>query len=228
MNQEDYCNYIYLHGFASSPQSAKAEYLSDRFSELGINLKLPDLNQGDFSHLTLTRQLQQVEAEFPQLEKSQISVDRGKVGLIGSSFGGLTAAILAQQNIEVQRIILLAPAFGFLSHWLPKLGDEQLAKWQSERYLSVYHYGKNQYLPLHYQFALDMAQYRDEDLQRPVPTLIFHGKDDEVIPIQSSRDFAAPRPWVQLIELNSDHALANVLPEIWEEMQNFCQFKVKI
>jgi predicted esterase YcpF (UPF0227 family) len=56
--------YIYLHGFASSPQSAKAKYIKNCFSSLNINLKIPDLNEGDFSRLTLTRQLQQVTAEI--------------------------------------------------------------------------------------------------------------------------------------------------------------------
>ena len=49
MTQSDY---IYLHGFASSPKSAKARYLRDRFSESQINLKAIDLNGGNFSHLT--------------------------------------------------------------------------------------------------------------------------------------------------------------------------------
>ena len=50
--------YIYLHGFASSPQSSKAIYLRDRFAEINLNLEVLDLNQGDFTHLTLTRQIQ--------------------------------------------------------------------------------------------------------------------------------------------------------------------------
>ena len=231
MDRADYCNYIYLHGFASSPHSVKAEYLRDRFSGAGINLQIPDLNQSDFSHLTLTRQIQQVEAAFPPVDSPHLHLNQGEsegVTLIGSSFGGLTAARLAQQHLQVQRLILLAPAFQFLSHWLPKLGEQELAKWQSEGCFSVYHYGEKQYLPLNYQFILDMAKYQDEDLQRPVPTLIFHGREDEVIPIQSSRDFAAARSWVQLVELDSDHALGNVLCEIWDEIQNFCQLKVKI
>ncbi|NEQ23366.1 MAG: esterase, partial [Microcoleus sp. SIO2G3] len=35
--------FIYLHGFASSPKSAKAFYLCDRFAELDISLEVPDL-----------------------------------------------------------------------------------------------------------------------------------------------------------------------------------------
>lgn len=208
-------SYIYLHGFASSPLSAKALYVRDRFSSLNIPLSIPDLNQGDFSHLTLTRQLQQVAAKFPS--------DGMPITLIGSSLGGLTSAWVAQKYPQVQRLVLLAPAFGFLSHWLSKLGEEQLQRWQIEQYLSVYHYGEKRSLPLHYQFVLDAAQYQDEQLQRPIPTLILHGREDEVIPISASREFAAQRPWVELIELDSDHALGNVLPEIWQAIQIFCQ-----
>jgi len=203
-------DYIYLHGFASSPHSRKAQYLRDRLSSGQITLQIPDLNQGDFSHLTLTRQLRQVEALFP---------DNGKpVSIIGSSFGGLTAAWLGQLHSQVQRLVLLAPAFQFLDHWLPQLGVTQVERWQLEQYLSVDHYGERRSLPLHYQFVIDLGQYQEEQLQRKIPTIILHGRDDEVIPIQASRDFASQRPWVQLRELDSDHSLANVLPEIWQEI----------
>lgn len=207
--------FIYLHGFASSPDSAKAKYLRDRFAEINLELKTPDLNQSNFSHLTITRQIAQVKAEFTSTTK---------VTLIGSSLGGLTAAWLAQQ-LQVERLILLAPAFKFLDHWLPQLGAEKLQQWQKEQYLMVYHYGEKSSLPLSYDFIIDAAQYNDAQLLRSVPTLILHGCQDEVIPIQVSRDFAQQRPGVELVELNSDHALGNVLAEIWQAIQVFCKLQ---
>lgn len=95
--------------------------------------------------------------------------------------------------------------------------------WQKERYLMVYHYGENKPLPLSYDFVTDARQYKEEALQRPIPTLILHGRNDEVIPIQASRDFAQQRPWVELIELDSDHGLGDVMTEIWQTIQLFCQ-----
>ncbi|MGB3263974.1 MAG: YqiA/YcfP family alpha/beta fold hydrolase [Microcoleus sp.] len=230
MNIQNNSTYIYLHGFASSPDSAKAKYFRNRFSSLGIDLKTPDLNQNDFSRLTLTRQLNQIETEFGITRSSLSPAENVNnpegVTIIGSSFGGLTAAWLAQRQLSVKRIILLAPAFQFLSHWLPLLGQQQLEKWHSEEYLPVYHYGEQRYLPLNYQFVTEMAQYPDEKLMRQVPTLIVHGKHDTIIPIQASRNFAEHRPWVQLIELEDDHSLGNVLTEIWEAIQKFCQFPI--
>ncbi|MFW9264901.1 YqiA/YcfP family alpha/beta fold hydrolase [Nostoc sp. CALU 546] len=210
-----FTQYIYLHGFASSPNSAKARDISDRFSQIQTKLKIPDLNAGDFSQLTITRQITQVAAEF--------SNDSTPVTLIGSSLGGLTAAHLGQQYLQVQRLVLLAPAFGFLSHWLPKLGNEEVQRWQQEKYIMVYHYGEGRSIPLSYDFVADAAQHQEKLLQRPIPTLILHGKKDEVIPIEASRDFARSRPWVELVELDSDHALGNVMEKIWQAIRLFCQ-----
>lgn len=202
--------YFYLHGFASGPQSGKAVYLRDRFGELGIDLKVLDLNQPDFFHLTLTRQVQQVQAAFPA----------GPIVLIGSSLGGLTAAWVAQQS-QVQQLVLLAPAFQFLARWLPTLGEK--GHWQTQGQLEFYHYAEQCLLPLSYQFVLDAKQYQDDQLQRPVPTLILHGIHDQVVPIQVSCDFVAQRPWANLIKLDSDHGLGNVKSEIWQATQKFCQ-----
>jgi len=210
-------NFIYLHGFGSRPESTKAVYLVNKLATLGISLEVPDLNQGDFSHLTITRQINQVAKLFPPAEMP--------VTLIGSSLGGLTAAWLAQQHSQVQSLILLAPAFGFLSHWLPKLGDVQLQEWQTSGSIPVYHYGEGRSLALNYKFVEDANRYQEIQLIRPVPTLIFHGRQDEVIPIKASRDYASVRPWVQLIELDSDHALVDVMPTIWQEILSFCQLE---
>lgn len=184
-----------------------------RFAQHGLPLVIPDLNQGDFSHLTLSRQIQQIEALLPP--------EPTPVTLIGSSFGGLTAAWLAEKHPQIQRIVLLAPAFGFLSHWVSRLGSAQMQQWQTQGYLPVYHYGEAQMMPLHYGFVKDAEQYRDDDLQRPVPTLILHGTQDEVIPLQASVAFARDRPWVQVIALNSDHSLGDGGDEIWQAIQQF-------
>jgi predicted esterase YcpF (UPF0227 family) len=207
--------FIYLHGFASAPVSAKAVYLNNCFTNLAISLEVPDLNQGDFSHLTITRQINQVEKMF--------TFQGELVTVIGSSLGGLTSAHLAQSYQQIERIVLLAPAFCFLNHWLAKLQKEQLNQWKESGYLPIYHYHEQQSLPLHYKFVEDALLYQETQLFRPVPTLILHGQSDEVIPIEASRDYASIRPWVQLIELDSDHSLIDVMPKIWDAIKTFCQ-----
>lgn len=203
--------YFYLHGFASSPRSTKAHQLRDRFASLHLSLEVPDLNQADFQHLTLTRQIRQVK-----------TLIREPVTLIGSSFGGLTAAWIAQECDLVDRIILLAPAFRYLDHWLPRFDPAQLEAWRSGKPISIYHYGEQQLLPLDYEIVKDLAQYDEAQLQKRVPTLILHGIRDQTIPIAQSRTYANQRSWVKLIELDSDHGLSDRATKIWQAISQFC------
>src|SRR3954468_15820643 len=92
---------FYLHGFASSPQSTKVGYFSERLREHGVDVRCPDFNQPDFATLTLTRMLDQLGAELAAL-------DGAPATLCGSSLGG-TLAILAAERFpaQVERLILL-------------------------------------------------------------------------------------------------------------------------
>ncbi len=208
-------NYLYLHGFASGPQSVKAVDLQNRFAERGINLEVPDLNQPDFFNLTLTRQIRQCEAI--------LAADKRDWTILGSSLGGLTAAWLAQRNVNVHRLVLLAPAFEFLAYWQQQLGAAQLEQWRKDGSIEVYHYVEVRSLPLGYSFWADASQYSEAELKQPTPTLILHGLFDEVIPIEASRRYTAQRPWCTLIELQSDHGLTDRLPKIWEATCRFCE-----
>ena len=98
---------VYLHGFASGPGSQKAQYFRERFAGCGVDLAIPDLAGGDFEHLTITRQLQVIEHR----------VDGRAVALIGSSMGGYLAALYAARHAGVERVVLMAPAFGFARRW---------------------------------------------------------------------------------------------------------------
>src|SRR5882762_8855796 len=122
---------IYLHGFASGPMSSKAQFFRRRFEELGIEMQIPDLNEGHFERLTISRQLRVIE---------RLAVGRG-VWLMGSSMGGYLAALYAARHAEVSRVVLLAPAFGFARRWPLRLGEETVAEWRRTGWLPMYHYG---------------------------------------------------------------------------------------
>jgi uncharacterized protein len=140
------------------------------------------------------------------------------VTLIGSSFGGATAAWLAQRNPQVQNLVLLAPAFGFANYHRSILTDDQIEHWKSGEPLSVYHYTEQKELPLDYKFVEDLQHYDESELTRSVNTKIIHGIHDPVIPVQSSRDYVHDRPWCQLIEVDSNHGLDNAIDRIWDEI----------
>jgi pimeloyl-ACP methyl ester carboxylesterase len=202
---------IYIHGFASSPRSGKARYFQQKFADLGIPIQIPDLNQGDFTHLTLTRQIQQISG----------LLTAAPTVLIGSSFGGLTAAFLAEVHPQISYLVLLAPAFQMVKYWQERMTPTQIQQWQQQETLPVYHYGEGKELSLHYNFLTDLAAYDDTKLSRPVPTLIAHGEQDNVVPIGVSEMYAQARPWVRLKRLQDDHSLKRDLPLIWQEISTF-------
>lgn len=207
--------YIYLHGFASSPQSKKAIFLQKCFIQIGIKLLVPDLNQPDFKSLTLTRQIKQTSELFNQ--------SNHPITLIGSSFGGLTCAWLAEKYPQVEKLILLAPAFGFPGSWFNKFPQAELQQWQKLGYKEIFHYGENKLLPLDYQFLIDGNNYDVNLLKRSLPTLIIHGKNDCVVPIEASYQYLNTHPIARLIALDSDHSLNDVQNRIWQEIQKFCE-----
>ena len=129
--------FIYLHGFASGPGSNKAKAFKKRFDELGISIHIPDLQQGDFENLTLTGQIELVQA--------LIDKNKGKsFALIGSSMGGYLASLIAQTRESVQALFLMAPGFNFLNRWRKKL---DISKTQDEL-IPVFHYRYNKEVPL--------------------------------------------------------------------------------
>ncbi len=202
--------YLYLHGFASSPNSTKAQKLKTLFAERNIPLLIPDLNQDDFYNLTLTRQIKQIGNYLKNTPSDAV--------LIGSSLGGLTAAWLGEKYPQVKELILLAPAFGFFENLLHNLDKNSLEQWKNQGQLLIYNYGAKRELLLSYEFVTDGKNYAETGLKYPIPTLILHGKKDNVIPIKYSYEYAKSRTWVNLIELDSDHGLTDKIEEIWNHI----------
>ena len=206
-------NYLYLHGFASSPQSTKARYMQQKFKQLGLTLHTPDLNLTDFSTVTLSEQLDYLNRTY--LESNQPLV------VIGSSLGGFLAVQLAAQSPLVQKLVLFAPAFGFSQRIAKTLGEENIVKWQQDGSREFYHYGLKRNVNLHFQFFVDAQNYSEEKLTRSLPILIFHGIQDEVVPASLSEEFMKRRSQVTLRLLNDDHALGNDLDNIWQDTKQF-------
>ena len=194
---------IYLHGFASGPASKKASFFRDRIP----SLEVPDLAAGDFEHLTISGQLKLIE-----------DLARGeRVALMGSSLGGYLAALYAARHPEALRLVLMAPAFGFVRRWA---AAPEAEGWRKAGYLEVYHYGEKRTCRLSYQFIEDALGYEDfPDCRQPA--LIFHGVNDDTVPARVSSEFAATHPDARLHLLDSDHEILDVLDVIWRGTEPF-------
>jgi hypothetical protein len=172
-------------------------------------LGIPDLAQGDFEHLTISGQLRVIE-DLIQGERCR---------LVGSSMGGYLAALYAAEHSEVERVVLLAPAFGFATRWR-EMQSPSIERRNETNWLEVYHYGDKAMRRVHYELIEDASHFPDyPDFTQSA--LIFHGVNDTVVPIDYSRRFADFHPNTFLRELDSDHELLDVLPAITEEAIRF-------
>lgn len=134
--------------------------------------------------------------------------------------GGYLAALYAARHAEVERLVLMAPAFCFLKRWTATLGPAALEKWRDSGTFDVFHYGEGGRTPLGYQLIEDAAAYEDfPNVSQPV--MIFHGKNDAAVPVEYSEEFARKHPHAELHVLNSDHELLNVLDDMWMETSAF-------
>jgi pimeloyl-ACP methyl ester carboxylesterase len=204
---------VYLHGFASSPQSSKARFFAGRFEECGVPFTAPELDEGNFEQLTISGQLRVIERTV-----------RGEpVVLMGSSMGGYLAALYAARHENVEKLVLLAPAFQFPTRWKARMAKD-LERWRREGTIPFFHYGFKQERALAYQMVEDSVQYEDEPDFRQ-PALILHGRRDDVVPVEVSKAFANGRPNVTLKVVESGHELTDVLDQLWSETAGFLEFQ---
>jgi uncharacterized protein len=206
---------IYLHGFASSPRSTKVGYFTERLRDHGIELRCPDLNQPDFSTLTLTRMLGQLGDELARLGGE-------RAVLIGSSLGG-TLAILAAGQFEpqVDRLVLLAPAVMFAKPGHHLLPPERIDEWRRRGTMPFFHHASNADRDLNVGFYEDSLRYDAFNAAIRQPALVFQGLRDASVDYRTVEAFAKTRPNVTLALLEDDHQLIASLPRIWNDVQPF-------
>jgi alpha-beta hydrolase superfamily lysophospholipase len=211
----DQFHFVYLHGFASSPDSAKARFFRDRFREVGIQLHIPDLNRPTFTKMTLASHLLTISETAQELSAKPLVI-------WGSSLGGLAALLFANDNTTLAALILLAPALQLTDRWRSLLGEDQLHEWAKLGQKYFYHYAYQQEVPLSYKFFEEAVGRETSQFNLKLPTLIFHGVNDETVPISLSERLAqAHKDSVTLVKLQDSHALIKTTPLIWQRAVSF-------
>ncbi len=206
-------HYIYLHGFCSSPNSAKGRYFRERFAESGIELAVPDLNAGGFESLTISRMLEQVEQCAEGFA--------GELTLFGSSLGAYVAILYALQTRRVSRLVLLAPAVGFIERHRRNAEPGFFEEWEESGSAEFFHHGYEKNMPLHFEFVRDAEAYASRNLAGDIPTIAFQGLHDEVVPAEAALQYLRLNRAAELVLLHSDHQLRDCTERIWEYTRAF-------
>ncbi|WP_437308499.1 YqiA/YcfP family alpha/beta fold hydrolase [Sorangium sp. So ce388] len=208
--------WLYLHGFASGPGSIKGVQIAAHLGDRGVAVERLDLRVPSFERLRLSAMIEAV--------KRAIGGERDRAVVIGSSLGGLTACRVAAEDARVCALVLLAPAFRIMERWRQRLGEEGFRAWEEQRWLEVDDYAEKRRARVDFGFAADAAEVDDRSGGWPdvrVPTLIVHGRHDEVVDIELSRAFAAAKRHIRLVEVDDGHELVASIPRILREADEF-------
>ena len=205
---------FYLHGFASSPASSKAAFFSERLAARGLALQCPDFNQPDFSTLSVSRMLQ-------QLEKRITALPPGEVVLVGSSLGGFVAVEAAARGVSealhpITALVLLAPAVALEWEKWSELQPDGVEGWREKGFIDVFHYAYDDTRRLSIAFYDDANCYRPSERTLSQRMVIFQGRQDESVSPAVVERFAAAQPNAALHMRDDDHQLKGSLDYIWE------------
>jgi hypothetical protein len=207
---------LYLHGFASGPQSSKARAFAAHCDQRGVPLKRLNLRVPSMEHLRLSAMIAHVQAH--------IGTERDRAVLIGSSLGGLTACRVAERDARVCALVLMAPAFRMFERMRARLGPEKWREWKETGFLEFDDYANGGQARVGFGFVEDGDAVEAEGDGWPdvrVPTLLFHGVRDDVVDVGLSRAWARGKRHVRLVELDDGHELTASIDRILMETMVF-------
>jgi alpha/beta superfamily hydrolase len=196
---------ITLHGLESSKDSGKWPIIASRLRDEGyaclrFNFRGcgegPEKSEGEFEDVILTGRVKDYRAALKFLQDTD-KVDMHRLGVIGSSFGGMVA--IAAQDKRVKALVTMSTPYE-----IPRLERPQTPK-VGKHYLlrSGRRFRKG--------FYEDLEKHNLLKAVRSAPAiLILHGRLDEVVPVEHSQklyEAAAEPKRLEIVE-GADHVFS--------------------
>lgn len=114
---------VILHGFGGGKCGRHRVYvaLSEMLAAEGINVLRFDFrgcgdSLGDFRDISISGEVEDASIALDWL-KQRPEVDSERLGLVGSSFGGVIATLTATQRSEVKALVVWCPPFQPTDYW---------------------------------------------------------------------------------------------------------------
>ncbi len=212
---------IHLHGFASSVKSPKVEVLR------GLSIKRKAFSffamDIDYQNKTTTQVLEVLYILVKGFKSKYRSVL-----LSGSSHGAYVVLNYLKyfDGKDTERVFLFAPSYSTLSLILAQEGEQKCKRWlRGEEELRIFECETGVELTIDKDFAKDILEKGYEVIKDgkvlfpkdpPTEIVIFHGTEDDIVPVHYSRTFVEHVNVKRYLEVEDDHRLTKTFRNLIE------------
>ncbi len=210
---------ILCHGFTTGKDGNTFTRLEKILNENGISSFRFDFfghgeSEGKFEEVTTS------EAADDILNAIRFLKDSGyrKMGLVGSSFGGLASIIAVSSRTDLYVLALKSPVSDYSDMSIAQQDKQQRDTWKEKGFVSFTN-GDGRERRLNYSFFEDAKKIKGYESAKKIklPALIVHGDKDETVPVEQSKKTAGliENCRLEIIE-GADHRYSN--PKHFEKM----------
>lgn len=150
---------------------------------------------GDTKTMTMFTEVADLEAVTDHAAR-QGFVDPGRIHYVGVSHGGVVAALAASRRDDIASLVLLCPAFG--------IDDAIRSRYPAPADLPETYSILRMTLGRAYFEALHDVNLLRQASRYAGPVIIYHGVDDDIVPIAESRTAAAHFRDADLVALDGE------------------------
>jgi pimeloyl-ACP methyl ester carboxylesterase len=180
---------VLCHGFLSSKNSTTNKTLTRMLNERGFaTFRFDFFGQGEseglLEDITISLAVGQAKAAVALVRSRGFK----KIGLVGSSFGGLVSILTAAQQPTIDCLALKCPVVDFAEEFCLEFGPEEMARWQATDTIPNLMGGTGRIRLKYtmYEDCLQQIAYGPAE-HITTPTLIVQGERDELVPLHQSR-----------------------------------------
>ena len=207
---------LFITGFLSKRWGNKSKVLAQWCEEKGWGFCCYDVrgfgeSEGSFADYTLSDWITDARLVLDSLKNGP------PITIVGNSLGGWIAWLMAQEFQEIERLILIAPAFNMMGVRARSISEERRQAWLTTGWMPWDDEPAHKDWPLSWKWVEESEAYWKTtfDRLRPVNATILHGLQDTVILPSGSSEFVEqllardPAFPVELQLIPGDHRLSS-------------------
>lgn len=183
---------LLAHGFSSSKDTKARLMFEDAlnqecFATLRFDFYGHGESAGKFEDITISKAVEGIYAAIDFVQQRGFT----KIGLIGTSFGGMASIIAAAHCRDIAVLGLRSPVSDYLGKIIAQIAQYPVKEWKEKGFIyHTNHSGERKLLK--YSFFEDAEKIHgyEEAATIIIPTLIVHGDADESVPVEQSQKTA--------------------------------------